>query len=298
MPDLIPELIVMASDPTVKTPDLLRRALVAARRLKLHEWVKWIGYELRGYPNEQELPPYREVSVPLMGQDNLGQLWPITNPALWNLGKYQSVAIKQPIGEIEAWAIGGMDIKLRFPDRVEQQLLDCIGHAALPVRVLTIGSISSILDMVRNEVLEWSLALEAEGILGEEMSFTTQEQDQAKQLAPVTIHIEGGIHGGQLMVSSPGSQQQQTVTSEQKVEALEALLPWLQQVIEQGQLQKDACGELQAELATLQAQAASPKPKWPVIGAVAGSVRAILEGASGGVLAAEALGWLATLATS
>nr|WP_258057417.1 hypothetical protein [Aeromonas caviae] len=45
---------------------------------------------------------------------------------------------------------------------------------------------------------------------------------------------------------------------------------------------------------TLKAQAASPNPKWPVIGAVAGSVRALLEGA-GGVLAAQALGWLATL---
>ncbi len=32
-----------------------------------------------------------------------------------------------------------------------------------------------------------------------------------------------------------------------------------------------------------------------MIGAVAGSVRAVLEGAGGGVLAAQALGWLGTL---
>jgi hypothetical protein len=35
-----------------------------------------------------------------------------------------------------------------------------------------------------------------------------------------------------------------------------------------------------------------------VIGVVAGSVRAVLEGAGGGVLAAQALGWLATLSGS
>ena len=295
MPALIPELIAMASDPTVKTPDLLRRALVAAQRLKLPEWVQWIGYELKGYPNEQVLPPYRAVSVPLMGRDNFGKLWPITNPGLWDLRKFQSVAIKQSIGEIERWNIEGEDKMLRFPDREEQQLLACISHAGLPVRVLTISSISNILDMVRNEILEWSLALEAEGILGKGMSFTTQEQEQAQQLAPVTIHIGGDFTGGQLMVSSPGGQQQQTVTGEQKEAALAALLPWLAQVIAQGQLQREACAELQAELDTLKAQAASPNPKWPVIGAVAGSVRTILEGAGGGMLAAQALGWLATL---
>ncbi|MFQ2552299.1 hypothetical protein ACK3Z3_14455 [Aeromonas caviae] len=296
MPALIPELVSMASDPTVKTTDLLRRAMVVAHRLKLPEWVAWIGYELKGYPNEQELPLYREVRVPLMGQDSVGQLWPITNPELWDLSKLQSVTVNQSIGEIESWATEGEDKKLRFYDREEQMILACIGHAALPVRVLTIASISSILDMVRNEVLEWSLALEAEGILGEGMSFTSQEQEQAKQLAPVTIHIEGGIHGGQLMVSSPGGQQQQTVTREQKAEALEALLPWLAQVIAQGQLQREACAELQAELDTLKAQAASPNPKWPVIGAVASSVWKILEAAGGGVLAEQVLGWLTILA--
>jgi len=92
--------------------------------------------------------------------------------------------------------------------------------------------------------------------------------------------------------TSEGGQQQQTLTGEQKEAALAALLPWLAQVIAQGQLQREACAELQAELDTLKAQAASPNPKWPVIGAVAGSVRTILEGAGGGMLAAQALGWL------
>jgi len=128
------------------------------------------------------------------------------------------------------------------------------------------------------------------------MTFTAQERQQAQQFAPVAhIHIGGNFNGGQLMVSSPGGQQQQTLTGEQKEAALAALLPWLAQVIAQGQLQREACAELQAELDTLKAQAASPNPKWPVIGAVAGSVRTILEGAGGGMLAAQALGWLPKL---
>ena len=48
MPALIPELIAMASDPTVKTTDLLRKAMVAARLLKQPDWVSWIKNELDG----------------------------------------------------------------------------------------------------------------------------------------------------------------------------------------------------------------------------------------------------------
>jgi len=56
-----------------------------------------------------------------------------------------------------------------------------------------------------------------------------------------------------------------------------------------------ARAELQANYTALQALATSPAPSWPVIGAVVSSVRVILEGASGGVLAVKALGWLVTL---
>ncbi len=50
MPTPLSDLIALASDPTVKTADLLRKALVVARRLKQPEWATWIGYELQGYP--------------------------------------------------------------------------------------------------------------------------------------------------------------------------------------------------------------------------------------------------------
>ena len=50
-----------------------------------------------------------------------------------------------------------------------------------------------------------------------------------------------------------------------------------------------------SDLDTLKAQAASPNPKWPVIGAVVGSLRTLLESAGGGILTAQAQSWMATL---
>lgn len=75
MPALIPELIAMASDPTVKTTDLLRKAMVAARLLKQPEWATWIDHELQGYPQSGDLPPYRvlqgELKVDVPGHGRL-----------------------------------------------------------------------------------------------------------------------------------------------------------------------------------------------------------------------------------
>ena len=77
MPALIPELIAMASDPTVKTTDLLRKAWVAARQLKQPEWAAWINHELQGYPDGVVLPPYRLLRGELKVRNPIRGLIPL-----------------------------------------------------------------------------------------------------------------------------------------------------------------------------------------------------------------------------
>lgn len=301
MPALIPELVNIASDHTVNTTVLLRRALVAARRLHSTEGAAWLTQELNGYEQIEDVPEYRVIKGQLrVYSSRFGfRDMPVTSAvAAEEMGM---CPLLQPIGEVEDWLKEESSVvTLSFPSEQEDILKRQLPDHMKPVRCYTLSVVRGVVDAVRNKVLVWALDLEANGVLGEGMSFTPQEQQQAQQqelqLAPVThIHIEGGVHGSQVMVNSPESQQQQTVTSGQKEEALAALLPWLQQVIADRRLQQEALTELQVELVTLQAQAALSKPKWPVIGAVANSVRTILEGAGGGVLAAQAVGWLATL---
>ena len=298
MPALIPELIAMASDPTVKTTDLLRKAMVAARLLKQPEWATWIDHELQGYPQSGDLPPYRvlqgELKVDVPGHGRLPL--PIRNAEMNRL--ITESRFGHPMGALEDLAVPGEVVRSFFTPEQSQFLIQELSLPGVPELALGSNQVRGLIEAVRDKLLTWALDLADAGIQGDGMSFTPQEQQQAQQLAPVNIHIGGNATGFQFMQSSPGGQQQQTVTGEQKAEALAALLPWLQQVIAQGQLQGEACAELQAELDTLKAQAASPNPKWPVIGAVAGSVRVVLEGAGGGVLAAQALGWLATLSGS
>ncbi|MGL6448470.1 hypothetical protein [Aeromonas hydrophila] len=298
MPALIPELITMASNPAVKTPDLLRKAMVAARLLKQPEWATWIGYELQGYPNDIELPPYRVIRCELKARNPFRGLIPIIISHPEYAEAVSTCRIGQSISGLEDAAIPGKNVSFALSPEMMAMLMQDLNLDMEPMRVVGGNQLRALIDAVRNKLLTWALDLNEAGIQGDGMSFTPQEQQQAQLVPSMSINIGGNATGVQVQLNSPGGHQQQTVTSEQKAEALAALLPWLQQVLTQGQLQGEACAELQAELDTLKAQAASPNPKWPVIGAVACSVRAVLEGAGGGVLATQALGWLATLSGS
>lgn len=163
---------------------------------------------------------------------------------------------------------------------------------------LSAVQVRALIEAVRDRVLDWALALDEAGIQGDGMSFTSQEQQQAQQVPSMSIRVGDNATGVQILMNSPGGQQQQTVTDEQKAEALTALLTLLQQVIAEGTLSPPVQADLQANHTALQALANAPTPSWPVIGTLASSVRAPLEGAGGGVLAAQALGWLATLSVS
>jgi len=295
MPALIPELIAMASDPAVKTTDLLRKALVAARLLKQHEWAAWINNELQGYPDGVDLPAYRLLRGELKAYNPVRGLIPLHTPSAEITERLSTCRFTCSVTELEELATSEFGVRYLFPPEFAEALRGSQRLPMTPEVAVDACKVRGLLGAVRDKVLIWALDLAEAGIHGEGMTFTAQERQQAQQLASVTFNFNGGVNGFQYMHDSPGGQQQQTVTGEQRDAALDALLPWLEKVIAQGQLQQEACAELQAELDTLKAQAASPNPKWPVIGAVAGSVRTILEGAGGGVLAAQALGWLATL---
>ncbi|WP_232484510.1 hypothetical protein [Aeromonas salmonicida] len=269
--------------------------MVAARLLKQPEWATWIDHELQGYPDGSPLPSYRLVRGELRAQNPVIGLIPLHVGTPREKELLSTALFFEGVSDLEALAESGEELLCHFPPDIAAALRDIQPLPMTAVIVVSTSQVCGLLEAVRNRVLSWALDLTDAGIQGEGMSFTPQEQRQAQQLVPVTIQITGGIHGGQIMVCSPRGQQQQTVAGEQKVEALAALLPWLAQVIAQGTLSREACTELKAELDTLKAQAASPNPKWPVIGTVAGSVRSILEGACGGVIAGEAQGWLATL---
>jgi len=49
-------------------------------------------------------------------------------------------------------------------------------------RKFSIAQIAAVFDAVRNRILDWTLKLEAEGILGEGMTFTQKEKEAAQHV--------------------------------------------------------------------------------------------------------------------
>src|SRR3990167_8681154 len=161
-----------------------------------------------------------------------------------------------------------------------------------PRLVFSSAQVRGIVDGARNKILEWALDLEGRGIIGEGMSFTPQE----KQAVQEQHYYFGNVSGSQIQISSNGSTQTQAnTTAGNDLEALQGLIEALGAILDQGAVQGDAAGELRAELMTLKAQAASPRPKWEIIKATARTIKSVAEEAAGNILGELAKPRVATL---
>lgn len=280
MPALVPELVNMASDPTISTADLLRRALVVARRLSVPELVNWINSELNGYGDE-EVPEYRKVIGHLHAEDPYRGDVPFQVPQ--EIAEVvTSIPLPQPLPELQQLAKSESLLRRYFPAPQEkilmQMMVDGSGFATRPFVKFSPIQIGGLVERVRSRILDWALDLEGRGISGEGMSFTPQEKQAVQQQH---YHF-GNISGSQIQISSNGSTQTQANTTGSDIEALKGLVQALGAILEDAK--GDAVDELRADLTTLKAQAESPKPKWEIIKATARSIKAVAEGAGGSIL--------------
>jgi len=180
MPALIPELIAMASDPSVKAPDLLRRALVAARLLKLPEWATWISHELQGYPDGSEVPPYRLLRGELKVMNPVRGLIPLHVDDAELTEMLSESRFCQPISALEELAVPGNVVRYFFSPEQTMMIMREMRLEMVPEVSLGSNQVRGLIEAVRDKVLIWALDLAEVGIQGEGMSFTPQEQQQAQ----------------------------------------------------------------------------------------------------------------------
>ena len=159
----------------------------------------------------------------------------------------------------------------------------------MPSIEISTVQIHGIVERVRSEILKWALDLESRGVLGEGLTFTQEEKQTVQALH---YHIEN-VSDSQILIGSSGSTQTQTSTSSIDLEALKEMIRAMGKELDHSQGAE--VEELRAELATLKAQAESPKPKLEIIKATARSIKSVAEGAAGSILAGLAQQHVATL---
>ena len=279
----------MASNPSVPTDDLLRRALVVAKRLNVGELVSWIDAELNGYKIDQEVPDYRAVRGLLRAIDLFsGRSIPIEVNSAKLAHKLSTMPLRQSITELEHLAASPSGVKINYGHEWHQALTEHLEDDLSPYVSVSSAQLLGVISSARNRVLDWGLDLEGRGILGEGMSFTQQE----KQAVQEQHYHFGNVSGSQIQISSNGSIQTQANTRTD-IEALKGLVQALGAAL--ADAKGDAADELRADIATLKAQAESPKPKWEIIKATARSIKTVAEGAAGNVLASLAQPHITTL---
>lgn len=285
MATVISEFINSVSNPDISISNLLRSALVIARRLEVSDFVNWICLELNGY-GEAELPAYRKIVgtaklVPIDGVSEI--IIKIPPNKLDGLKRVMEVAqIPLSVPLIEEAAATKKDV-LFYPPSFE--IMSLFGNGDMGNFTFHVyfspAHYKGILEAVRNEILEWALKLEKLGVDGGNIPFLSKESAVIQHIGNY-INVRGNVES-QIQIDSNGSTQNNAQTTDVDLESLKGLINAMELALER--FEGADADELRAELGTLKSQANSPRPKWSIIKSTAESIKNITEGAAGSVLA-------------
>nr|WP_152513146.1 hypothetical protein [Pseudomonas sp. P818] len=294
MTGLVLELQRDSLNRNIRVSDLLRKAFVISRKLNIPEIQQWINHELNGYPrNEDIIPDYRQIhGTPKIWNPYHG--WQPLNFADPKMAdQLSSRKNSQAIGELDELAAKGSSggLYMPYPQHITNWLMERMDIPLQPSLLVPHIEVIGILDAVRNRVLDWALQLETQGVLGEGMSFTEKEKQSAHTVTYQVTNNIGSMQNSQLQQDSPNATQSLTVNMD--LNQLAGFIEKLKKQLEGLQLNSTEKEELRAEIATIEHQIASPKPKSVIVRESLKTVRSLLEGITGSVIASGLLAQLA-----
>lgn len=192
MGSLVLELQQDAINHNEKVTTLLRKALVVATKLNFPEFRKWIEQELEGYDGKsQNIPNYRIVRGELRASHPHYQWIPYLFDDPKSAETLSKRRAQQPIGELEHLlekkGTKGILTMPFSPEMLKQLDTGNLELGIIPTLIVDSASIQGIIDAVRNVVLQWSLKLESDGIVGEGLTFSKEEKEKASSVA---YHIQ------------------------------------------------------------------------------------------------------------
>lgn len=181
---LVHQLQAEAIDDTKSLSSLLMKAKLVASKLALEDIAEWIEFELNGYPRRMDVPDYRrfkclpEAWNPFRGwiPIDFGKLPPKI------LYEFTTVYVQESISNIEKHVSESGRLEFRMPPEL-LEILYAGGNDRFKVSWrFSAASLSSVLAKVRGQILNWSLDLEKQGILGEGINFSFKEKEIASMV--------------------------------------------------------------------------------------------------------------------
>lgn len=190
MSSIVLDLQQDVTQPDCDIVNVLRRAHLIAVKLGLAEFDSWITNELNGYSGQEVIPEYRKLRGVLKALNPYHGWIPtmINDDEL--VKKICTLYIPNSISELVNLCEHGENGLLHEFSGENLSILNHIFDTPMlmPYALhISVPSVRDIIEKVKTTVLEWTIRLEMEGILGEEMQFNTTEKDLAHRI-PQTVN--------------------------------------------------------------------------------------------------------------
>ncbi len=294
MSGLVLELQRDCLDSNIKTSDLLRKALVVATKLDINDIEVWINNELNGYKNEDEAPEYRQFHGEIKYWNHHYRNWypiiisePKTNKLLTNRANTQAMA---EIELLEDSSKNNKMLHMPIPQEIESFLMKNMDFTAKPYFFINPVHVKGVIDAVRNILLEWTLKLEKDDILGEGMTFSKEEKQTATL---TTFNIENMIDS-QIQQGNQNSTQQ-IIQIDIDFETVKNFISEVEKNFSELEVDSISKSDLKADIDTIKSQLCSSNPKSSIRKECLSSMRTILEGAVGGAISSGLLNQIGAL---
>lgn len=196
----------------------LRKAHLIASKLKLKEFDKWLQSELNGYSygDQDKIPNYRKVKGTLKAFNPYNGWIPAqcTDDELEKIICEQK--LWQPISELQELCQQNAEgtIVLQFSAEKMKAIASMFSTPVPMQFALHISQhlLKSIIELVKNCILEWTIRLESEGVLGEDMRFSQEETVMAQKVPQTINNYYGTVVNGDVQKSQIVSGDNNTVT--------------------------------------------------------------------------------------
>ncbi len=194
---IVLELQKQAIDENTSLEELLRKAFLVSRKLKLNEFENWIRQEQNGYSGK--VPDYRILNGEMKAWNPVRGVWiPIVSEA-----EISKMISKMPFGMsiasiIDAYNSADGVLVLSVNGELSEAMNKLFDEIPTKYSFHVFKSeLYRIISTVRNKILDWSLILEENGILGEDMTFTEKELNaaNASSIVNYTNNFYGNVTG-------------------------------------------------------------------------------------------------------
>ncbi len=176
----------------------LRKAHLIAVKLELAEFDLWIKNELSGYKTDDTVPDYRMMKGVLKAKNpRLGWI-----PAVIEGSGGQSlniVSVHESLASLMDVGQKSKDGHFMFSYPADISMKIC-QQAGAPTYMqismfISVSCITEAVEQVKNRLLEWTLTLERNGILGDGIAFNTEEKKTAREV-PQQVNYYGPVING------------------------------------------------------------------------------------------------------